>query len=126
MLTLFKLEYCSQLWCPTTKGNIQAGEMVQRNFLRKIAGIKNFSYWEQLRYLKLYSLERRRERYRIIYILRILESISPNIQMIYNYQQHPIGRGVLPDHEIIYDVKDVVEGRDLEMEKAVELIKQGN
>ena len=51
MLTLFKslvlckLDYCSQLWCPTTKGNIQAIEMVQRSFVRKISGITNLSYW---------------------------------------------------------------------------------
>ena len=37
------------------------------------------SYWNQLKHLKLYSLERRRERYRIIYIWKILENLAPNI-----------------------------------------------
>ena len=53
---------------------------------------------------------------------KIMVRISPNIQIGYLYQQHPIGRGVLPDHEIIYDIEDLVQGRDLEMEKALELI----
>ena len=37
------------------------------------------SYWDQLSHLKQYSLERRRERYRIIYIWRILEGHVPNL-----------------------------------------------
>ena len=85
MLTLWKsliqskLEYCSQLWCPIQKGNIQRIEMVQRSYIRKITGMSLMNYWEQLKHLKLYSLERRRERYRILYIWRILEEQVPNI-----------------------------------------------
>lgn len=74
-----KLEYCSQLWCPTKKGQIQSLEMVQRNFLRKIVCIRHLSYWEQLKKLNLYSLERRRERYTIIYVWKILEGLVPNL-----------------------------------------------
>ena len=36
------------------------------------------SYWEQLSELSLYSLERRRERYIILYVWRILEKLTPN------------------------------------------------
>ena len=85
MLTLFKslvqckLDYCSQLWSPTSKSEISALEMVQRSFIRKIQGIGSMPYWEQLKSLKLYSQERRRERYMIIYIWRILEDQVPNI-----------------------------------------------
>ena len=85
MLTLWeslvqsRLEYCSQLWSPTQTGDIQAIEMVQRSFIRKISGCGHLNYWQQLKYLKLYSLERRRERYRIIYVWRMLENQVPNI-----------------------------------------------
>lgn len=78
-LVLSRLEYCSQLWCPLKKGDIQNIEMVQRSFVRKIWGMNELSYWEQLKKLKLYSLERRRERYRIIYIWRIIEGQVPNV-----------------------------------------------
>ena len=77
-LVLSKLDYCSQLWSPTAKGDIQKLEMVQRSFIRKIDEIKNLSYWDQLKKVKLYSLERRRERYMIIYIWRILEHQVPD------------------------------------------------
>ena len=85
MLTLFKslvqckLDYCSQLWSPTNKGEINSIEMVQRNFLRRISCVGRLPYWEQLKKLKLYSQERRRERYMIIYVWRILEGQVPNI-----------------------------------------------
>ena len=74
-----KLEYCCQLWSPTQTGDIQSLEQVQRNFIRKIKGIQHLSYWQQLQELSLYSLERRRERYILLYIWRIIEGKVPNI-----------------------------------------------
>ena len=74
MLTLWKtivlphIDYCSQLWSPHKKGEIQMIELLQRNFIRKIKGVCSLSYWDQLK--KLYSLERRRERY-IIYVWKV-------------------------------------------------------
>ena len=85
MLTLWKsliqcrLDYCSQLWSPTEKGTIQTIEKCQRDFLRRITGMKELTYWDQLKQLRLYSQERRRERYMIIYTWRILEGLVPNI-----------------------------------------------
>ena len=52
--------------------------MVQRNFLRKIEGAHRLSYWDQLRKYKMYSLERRRERYSVIYVWKIIENLVPN------------------------------------------------
>ena len=57
---------------------IQAIEQVQRSYVRKIRGMQDLSYWEQLSTLSLYSLERRRERYIIMYVWRIMEGIAPN------------------------------------------------
>jgi C-terminal processing protease CtpA/Prc len=57
---------------------------------------------------------------------KIMIRISPNIQIGYMYQKHPVGRGVLPTHEVKYSIKDVVEKRDLELELVKTLIrKQG-
>ena len=77
-LVIPRLEYCSQLWCPNKVGLIQQLELLQRIYIRKISGIGSLSYHEQLKILKLYSLERRRERYRIIYVWSILEKLVPN------------------------------------------------
>ena len=64
MLTLWKslvqcrLDYCSQLWGPARKGDIQAIEKVQNSFLRKLPAIRHMTYWQKLKQLKLYSQER--------------------------------------------------------------------
>ena len=85
MLLLYKslvlpiLEYCSVLWSPSSPGQIKALDQLQWSYIRKIAGNYNLNYWECLKKLKMYSLQRRRERYRIIYVWKILESIVPNI-----------------------------------------------
>lgn len=86
MLTLWKqlvlcdLDYCSQLWNPGKTGDVQALELLQRSYLRRIAGMQAYNYWEQLKELKLFSLERRRERYIAIYIWRMLEGQVPNFE----------------------------------------------
>ena len=96
MLTLWKQlilchhDYCSQLWNPGKIGDIQALELVQRSYIRHIRGLQHLTYWEQLKKLGLYSLERRRERYIAIYIWRILEGHVPNFETTpISSQWHP-------------------------------------
>ena len=85
MLTLWKslvipiLDYCSQLWSPSKVGEIQQIEEIQRAFTRKIKYDTKRDYWERLQYYHLFSLQRRRERYRILYTWKILEGIVPNL-----------------------------------------------
>ena len=84
MLTLWKslvrsnIDYCCQLWNPSRVCDIQGIEQIQRTFVRKISGMQDLSYWEQLAAISLYSLERRRERYIIMFVWRILEGLTPN------------------------------------------------
>ena len=85
MLTLLKslviplLEYCCPLWNPWKSKDIQAIEAIQRTFTYKITKVQHLNYWERLHELKLYSLQRRRERYIIIYIWMITQLMVPNI-----------------------------------------------
>ena len=108
LMILSDHDYCSQ----------------QRSFLSKIRGIHHFSYWDQLKELKLYSLERRRERYIAIYIWRILEGSAPNISDSHGitFKWHPT-RGrvciVPPSHlvfQLVYRLSDLppLQSRDLE------------
>ena len=84
MLTLFKalvmsrLDYGSQLWSPYLTKHVNMIEKTQRSFTRYISGMQGLSYPERLSVLKLYSLQRRRERYIIIYVWKILECQVPN------------------------------------------------
>jgi len=84
MLTLYnslvrsRLEYCCPLWSPYLKQHITKIESVQRSYTAKIAGLKDLSYWDRLNSLRLYSLQRRRERYIIIQIWKIWKGLIPN------------------------------------------------
>ena len=104
MLTLWKslilshVEYCSQLWSPSSVGHTQSLELLQKSFVSRIYGMEELSYWEQLKTLNLYSLERRRERYQVIYTWKIMEGHVPNfdstpIVVIENSRR---GRSCLP------------------------------
>jgi len=74
-----RLDYCSQLWNPHNAQAIQQLEDLQKSYVRHIAGFRHMDYWDAIKKLGLYSLQRRRERYQIIYLWSILESKVPNI-----------------------------------------------
>ena len=78
-LVIPRLDYCSQLWSPNQVGLIQQLEELQRVFIKRIYGFRDKPYHEALDELGLYSLQRRRERYQVIYLWCILESKVPNI-----------------------------------------------
>ena len=83
MKTLFtslirsKVEYGCQIWNPTKKQEIVELKLVQRRLIKRIEDIEHLTYPEQLKKLKLYSLERRRERYLIIYLWKMMENLVP-------------------------------------------------
>ena len=74
MFTLFKslffsrLDFASQLWSPYLLIHIYLIEKVQRAFTKHITGMRDFSYSIHLEISKLYSLQRRKGRYSIIYV----------------------------------------------------------
>ena len=86
MLTLYKsmvrrlVEYCCPLWSPTKVTDIQELENVQKIFTTNIAGMYELSYWERLKKLSLFSLQRRRERYIILHMImwKILNAKTSN------------------------------------------------
>ena len=67
-------------------------ESIQRSFTAKISGCKNLNYWDRLKHLNLYSLQRRRERYMLILVWKIYSGIIPNSVNI--SFQHSLRRGV--------------------------------
>ena len=101
MLNLFKslvlsvIEYCSPLWIPTNIEQIKTLESVQRRFTSKIIGMKELSYWERLKKLKLLSLQRRRERFAIFYLWKIINGKVPNsFHITWHYSDR---RGIVAD-----------------------------
>ena len=102
MLTIYKslirsrAEYASILWSPTDARNIRNLENIQRRFTSKFSIFRKLNentnlmechvtYWERLRRLKLYSLERRRERYMIFYMFNIHIGSVPDLGLLSTY-----------------------------------------
>ena len=74
-----KLEYCCIVWSPVEQKLIHELEDIQKIFTKKIDGMEGLNYHERLKKLKMYSLERRRDRYLIIYGWQQIEKIKENV-----------------------------------------------
>ena len=70
-----KLDYCSQFWSPSDQDSINRIESVQKHFLSKLEGLSCKDYWEKLKICKIYSQERRRERYMVIFLWKISQGL---------------------------------------------------
>merc|ERR1712033_91174 len=72
-----KLEYCCVIWSPSAwergQDEINMIEKIQQALQKKIEGLENLDYHQRLKECNLYSMERRRERYMIIYAWQMLE-----------------------------------------------------
>ena len=71
-------DYCSQLWGPGEGPLLDKLEKVQAYFTRLIPEIRDLPYPERLKRLRLQSIQRRFDRYKITYIRKILKNLVPN------------------------------------------------
>ena len=69
------MNYCSQLYFPHKSSELEKIENLQRIFTRKFPELTGIEYWQRLKHLKMNSHERRIERYRVLYVWKILEVI---------------------------------------------------
>ena len=87
-----KLEYCCPLWHNRKIEDIQLIESVQRTFTSRITGMENLNYWQRLQKLHLLSLQRRRERFVIFYVWKIV--YGPNMNDLGLQFRHSERRGL--------------------------------
>ena len=95
LLTILKtlvrpqVEYASQIWSPSDQMHINLIENVQRRFTKRFASFQEYDtaldmpvcrtpYSERLKALKIFSLQRRRERFLILSIYKIVIGLSDN------------------------------------------------
>ena len=65
-LTQPHLDYCSQPWAPGEGQEMQSIENIWKDYTSRIPEVRHMSYWEGLQALKMNSLLRRFEGYKII------------------------------------------------------------
>ena len=70
-----KLDYCSVLWSPSDQNSISRLESVARHFTAQVSGMSELDYWDRLTALQLYSQERRRERYAVIFAWKLAQQL---------------------------------------------------
>ena len=81
MITLWKtvvqskLDYCSQLWSPSDQSSISLLEGVAKAFTARVSGMEGLDYWDRLKQLGMYSQERRRERYQLMFIWKLSQGL---------------------------------------------------
>ena len=98
MKTLWKqlaqphVDYCSQLFMPVNGSNLTDLENLQRSFTNRIPEVKHLGYWERLKKLQMLSQQRRLERYRVIYLWKIMEGKSPNCGIQNSIKSERLGR----------------------------------
>ena len=84
-----RIDYCSQLWAPVRASDIQRLEALQRTYTSRISAVSHLNYWERLHQLGMSSQERRTERYKILYVWKIIEGKVPNFGIsVYESQRH--------------------------------------
>ena len=76
-----RLDYCSQLWSPSLASEIAKLEDIQRTFTKKIDGMENLSYRERLKALRMYSQERRRDRYMAIFVWKLANGLADGYKL---------------------------------------------
>ena len=128
ILTLYKslvrslLEYCSPLWNPGKIGDIQELESVQKTITSNIAGCQDLNYWERLQKLSLMSLQRRRERFIMLTMWKILHGLTSNdLNIQFHTRPHygikavvpSISRGSSTFHQSLYESSFAVLGPKL-------------
>jgi len=67
-----QLDYCSSVWSPYKKGDIDAIEKVQKPATKVLPELKNKSYTERLKMCNLPTLHYRRIRGNMIEVFKIL------------------------------------------------------
>ena len=72
------LDYCIQLWGPLEGPKMDKLEKVQSDYTKLIPEIRNMSYKDRLSTMKMSSIQRRVDRYRILYTRKILLGKVPN------------------------------------------------
>ena len=90
-----KLDYCSQLWSPGDQESINKIESVQRHFTSKVIGLEEMDYWECLKVLHMYSQERRRERYMIIFLWKLSQGLVKGYRVTFSNPERR-GRTIVP------------------------------
>ena len=76
------MDYCAQLWAPSEGPMLDKLEKILYDYTKYIPEICNLSYERRLKAMKLQSVQRRYDRYRILYTRKCALDLVPNCNII--------------------------------------------
>ena len=82
------LDYNSQIWCPIKEVKISSLEQLLRSYTANTDGLRHLNYWERLRTMGISSIQRRFQRYRIIYLWKIITGLTHNFGLTWKEDSH--------------------------------------
>ena len=86
------IDYCSQLWMPPQGQKLEKVERLLKSWTSRIPTMRNLTYWQRLKEMKMYSEQRRLERYRVIYTWKVLQGLVPNPGIVEAQENEYLGR----------------------------------
>ena len=101
MLIIPHIDYCSQLWTGTLNATeMEEFESPQRAFTKRVAGLRERDYWDRLKILSLLSIQRRVERYKVLYTQKCILGLVPNYGVTISTGETRRGRTlIIPPHQ---------------------------
>ena len=81
------LDYCSQLYSPNSGPALMRLENLLKSFTKRIDGLQNLTYWERLKSLGISSLGRRFQRYKCIYVWKIINGHTLNCGLNWTWDE---------------------------------------
>ena len=72
------IDYGSQVWAPIDPVQIAKLEGLLKSYSQGVYGLDKLNYWSRLKGMRLSSIQRRMERYRILYIWKVVNGLVPN------------------------------------------------
>ena len=68
------MDYASQVWSLVSQTELNKLESIQRTFSSRTEGMEDLNYWQRLTKM---NLQRRHERYKVIYLWKIINGLVP-------------------------------------------------
>ena len=81
------LDYNSQLWSPVDQIKMSSLEQLLRSYTAHTKGLELLNYWDRLKSMGMLSVQRRFQRYKIIYLWKIVTGKTHNFGI--NWTKHP-------------------------------------
>ena len=107
-----KLDYCSQFWSPGDQDAINRIESVQRHFLSKVSSMEGLNHWDRLSMCKMYSQERRRDRYMILFLWKVSQGMVNGYTLQFTSTKGRRGRTALPHNIVSTSPSSVKKARE--------------